>query len=148
MIELAETGGEFAAAGTRSGYHHQTAGCLNILIPAEALLRDDQRNVGGVIRYDIVLENPYAEQFQPLHEFIGRALPAVVRDHNTADVKTDSAKSIDETQCILVVCDAEVTASLGALDVISGQDYDNLRVVFHLQKHFHLAVRLKAGQHS
>ncbi len=54
MIELAEAGGHFTAAGARGRDHHDGAAGLDIVVLAQAFVADDVLNVGGVSRDGIV----------------------------------------------------------------------------------------------
>ena len=146
VIELAEAGGHLPAAGAGGRHDHETACGFDILVPSEALFRDDQRDVRRIVGDDIVAEDPDAQHLEALDELLGGALLAVVGDHDAADVEADAPEGVDEAQGVLVIGDPQIAAALGALDVVRREHDHDLRVVLHLQQHLHLAVRLKARQ--
>ena len=147
LVELAQAGGHLAAAGAGGGDHHKAPLRLNVVVLAEALLRHDQGDVGGVVRDDIVLVHPDAQGLQALDELVRNGLAPVVGDDHAADVKPDAPERVDQAQGVVVIGDAQVAPALAALNVVSGNGDDDLRLVLHLQQHLHLAVRRKARQH-
>ena len=146
VIELAEAGGHLPAAGAGGRDDHEAAGGLDVLVPAEALFRDDQRNIGRIVGDDIMLEDPDAQHLEPLDELLRGALFAVVGDHDAADVQADAPEGVNEAKGVLVIGDPEIAAAFGALDVIRREHDHDLRVILHLQQHLYLAVRFKARQ--
>ena len=147
VVKLAQTGGHLAAAGAGGRHHHQAPLRLDIVVPSEALLRHDQRHVGGIVRDDIVLVHPDAQHLQPLLELVGHGLAPVMGDHHAADVQPDAPERVDQPQGVLVIGDAQVPPALVALDVVGGYGDDDLRLVLHFQQHGYLAVRLEPGHH-
>ena len=148
MVELAEAGGHLAAAGAGGRDHHQGTAGLNVFVAAEALLRDDQRNVGGIIGDDVVEVDRDTQGLQALFELVRDALSPVVGDDHAADEEPDAAEGVDQAERILVIGDAQVAAALAALNVVGRDGDDDLRLLLHLQQHLHLAVRLKAREHA
>ena len=69
VIELGEAGGHLAAAGTGCRDDDQRPGCLDIVVAAEALVADDQRDVGGVACDRVVAVDAQAESLEFL--FVG-----------------------------------------------------------------------------
>ncbi len=89
-----------------------------------------------------------AERLEPLHELVGDRLAAIVGHDDAADVQPDAAERVDQTQRVVLIGDAEITAALRTLDVVGTDRDDDLGDVLHLQQHAHLAVRLEAGEHA
>ena len=148
VIELAQAGGHLAAARAGRGHDDEGALGLDVIVLSEAVVRDDQRDVGGIIRDDIVPVGLDAQRLEPLHELVGDGLAAVVRHDDAADIQPDAAEGVDQPQRVVLVGDAEVAAALAALDVVGGDGDDDLGHVLHLEEHAHLAVRLEAGEHA
>ena len=146
VVELAQAGGHLAAAGAGGGDHHQAALGFDIVVLAEALVRDDERDVGGVIRDDVVLVGADAQSLQPLDELVRQHLAPVVGEDHAPDIKADVPEGVDEAQGVLIIGDAQIAPALGALDIVRRDGDDDLRLVLHLQQHLHLAVRLETRQ--
>ena len=146
MIQLAQTGRHFAAAGTGSSHYDQAAAGFDIIILSVSVIGNDQRNVGRIIGDDIVTVHFDAERFQTLLEYIGDRLTPVMGNDNTADIQPDATKSIDQAKCVIVVSDPEISAALVAFNIIGRDSDDDLGVFFHFQKHPNFAVRLEAGK--
>ena len=72
MVELAEAGGHFAAAGAWGGDDHEAAGSFYVVVAAEAVVGDDEGDVGGVVGDDVVAVDLDAEGFEPVLELVGR----------------------------------------------------------------------------
>ena len=69
-------------------------------------------------------------------------------DHHAANVQADPTEGVNQAERILIIGDAQVAAALGTLNVIGGDSNDDLQLIFHLQQHFHLAVRLKTRKYA
>ena len=146
MIELAEAGGHLAGAGAGGRHDDDGARRLDVVVLAEAVVRDDQADVRGIVLDGIVLVDLHAEILQLMLEEVGRVLPGVLRDDDGADVEADAAERIDQAHDVHIICDAEITAALVLLDVARADCDDDLRLLLQLEQHFHLPVRLKARQ--
>src|SRR5699024_9748542 len=68
MIELAEAGGHLAAAGAGGRDDDQAAGGLYVVVFPEALVRDDEGEVGGVIGYPVLEVDAHVQGLQALAE--------------------------------------------------------------------------------
>ena len=148
LVELAQAGRHFAGAGARRGHDDNGAGGLNVVVFAVAVVRDDEGDVRGVVRDGIVLVDAYAKVLQLMLEELRRVLAAVLGDDDTADIEPDGAERVNQAHDVHVVGDAEVAAALVELDMLGADGDDDLRLIFYLQQHFHLAVRLEAGEHA
>ena len=148
VVELAQACGHLAAAGAGRGHDDETARRLDIVVAAEAVVADNARDVGRIVRDDVVPVYADAERLEPVLEFLRRRLTAVVRDDDAADIQSAALKGVDQAQRVVVIGDAEVAAALAALDVVGRDGDDDLRLVAHLHKHAHLAVGGKARQHA
>ncbi len=89
-----------------------------------------------------------AQTLQPLLELLRHCLTAKVRYHDAAEIQPYTAKSVDETQSVLIICDAEVAAVLAALDIVGRDGDDDLRHIAHLKEHTDLAVGKEARKHA
>ena len=148
VVELAQAGGHLAAAGAGRSHDDEAARRLDVVVAAEAVVADDARDVGRVVRNDVVAVYADAERLEPVLEFLRRRLTAVVRDDDAADIEPAALKGVDQAQRVVVIGDAEVAAALAALDVVGRDGDDDLCLVAHLHKHAHLAVGGKARQHA
>ena len=66
VVQLAETGGHFAAAGAGGRHHHQGTAGLDIVVFAQALVADDVGHIGRVAGDGIVAVAPDAQGRQAL----------------------------------------------------------------------------------
>ena len=148
MVKLAQTGRHFAAAGAGCGHDDEAALGFNVVVFAEAVLGNDKLNVRGVVGNYVVAVDLDAEALEPLLEQLRRRLAAVVSYDHAADEKAYAAERVNEPESVFIIGYAEVSAALVALDIICGDGDDDLRLVLHLQQHFHLAVRLKTRQNA
>ena len=89
-----------------------------------------------------------AERVQAIAEHIGGGLAGVLGDNHGRDGKTVAAEQIDQAQNVLVIGNAQVTASLVLLDVVRVNGDDDLDVVCNALEHAKLAIRLKTRQHA
>ena len=80
--------------------------------PALAVVADDARDVGRVVRDDVVPVHADAERLEPALELLGRGLAAVVRDDDAADVQPAALERVDQAQGVVVIGDAEIAAAL------------------------------------
>ena len=148
VIELAQARGHLAAAGAGRGHDDEAARRLDVVVAAEAVVTDDARDVGRVVRDDVVPVHADAERLEPALELFGRGLAAVVRDDDAADIQSAALERVNQAQGVVVIGDAEIAAALVALDIVGRDGDDDLRVVLHLHEHAHLAVGSKARQHA
>ena len=65
-------------------------------------------------------------------------------NHDTADIKTDTGKRVDQPKDILVIGNTQVSPAFILLDRVRTDHQDDLGIVFELQKHLHFAVGLEA----
>ena len=129
MVELAQARGHLAAAGAGCGHDDEAARRLDIVVAAEAVVTDDARDVGRIVRDDVVPVHADAERLEPALELLGRGLAAVVRDDDAADIQSAALKRVDQAQGVVVIGDAEIAAALVALDIVGRDGDDDLRVV-------------------
>ena len=64
MVQLAQTGGQLAAAGAGGGDHYQLAGGLHIFVTTVAVFRNNVGDIGGVTGNVIVMVDLYAHGLQ------------------------------------------------------------------------------------
>ena len=148
MIELRQAGGELARAGAGSGDHDERAGGLDKLVLAIAVVGHDQVDVVRIALDGIVQLGGNAERVQAIAKHIGGGLAGVLGDDHGRDSKTVTAEQVDQAQHVLVIGNAQVTASLVLLDVVRVNGDDDLDVVCNALEHAKLAIRLKTRQHA
>ncbi len=85
VVELAEAHSHFAASRARGCDDDQRPGCLYIVVAAEAFVRVDEVNVGGIAVDDVVEVGGDADVFETFAECVGAALSVVVGDYYRAD---------------------------------------------------------------
>ena len=146
VVELGEAGGHLAAAGAGGRHHDEGVAGLDVVVLAQALLADDEGDVGGVAGDGIVPEAADAQGLQAVQEGVRRPLAAVLRQHHGADVEAEPPEDVDEPQHVVIVADAEVPPHLVLLDVRGVDGDDDLHVLPQLLEHTDLAVRLEARQ--
>ena len=148
VIKLRQAGGELTRARTRRGDHDERTGGLDKLVLAVAVVGHDQIDVVGIALDGIVQLGGNAERVQAIAEDIGGGLAGVLGDNHGRDSKTVAAEQVDQAQNVLVIGNAQVTASLVLLDVVRVNGDDDLNVVGYALEHAKLAVRLKTRQHA
>ena len=148
MVKLGKAGSHLAAARAGSGHYYQRAGSLNVLVESVSLVADNGLYIVGVAGNRIVTVYLYAQLLQPALEYAGGALAAVLGENYAAHVQADASEGVYEPEHIQIVGYAQIASHLVLLDIrrVYGDDY--LSLVLQLEKHAHLAVRLKARQHA
>ena len=147
VVQLAQTGGHFAAAGAGGRHHDQGPRRLDIVVAAQSLVGDDMGHVGGISGDGIVPVALDTQRVQPLDEGIRRRLPGVLGDDHGAYIEPQIAEHVDEPQHIGVVADAQIAPHLVLFDVPGADGHHDLHVVLQRPQHPDLAVRLEARQH-
>ena len=147
VVDLAQAGGQLAAAGAGSGDHHQGLGGFHIGVGAVALVAADvvhsQRiALDGAV--DVVLHAAAGELFG---KGVGSALAGVLGDDHAVHRDVHSGDVVDQAQHLHVVADAQVGAHLGLFNVACADAEDDLGLVAQLVQQPDLAVHIKAGQH-
>ena len=148
VVELAQAGGHFPAAGTGAGDHHQGTLRFHIFVGAQALVADDVGDGGGVARNGKMPEAADAQGSQPLVKGLCRRLPCIAGEDHAAHIQSHGAEGVDEPQHILVVGDAQVTAYFVLFDVRRVDRNDDLHILLQGAEHTDLAVGLKARKHT
>ncbi len=147
VVQLAQAGGHFAAAGAGGRYYDQGVAGLDIVVFAQALVADDVGHVGGVACNGIVPVAADAQVFQPVEEGVCRGLSAVAGQHHAAHIQAHVPENVDEPENVLIIGDAQVPPHFILLNIAGVDGDDDLHVVLQLLKHPDLAVRRKARQH-
>ena len=146
VVELAQAGSHFAAAGAGGGDHHQRMGSFDIFVLAETLVGDDVLDIGGVAGDGVMLEATDAQAFQPLEEGIRRGLTGITGQYNAAHVQAQLPEGVDEPEHIHIIGNAQIAPDFILFNIRSIDGDDNFHIVTELLKHPHFAVRLEAGQ--
>ena len=147
MVQLAQAGGQFAAAGAWCGNHHQFPGGLDVVILAEAVLADNEACIVGITGDIIMVVDLHTQLFQPGTESLGCQLSIVAGQHHTGYIQTEIPENADQPDHIPVVGNAQVTPDLIFLNIVGVDGDDHLHLLLQCQQHLQLAVRLEAGQY-
>ena len=148
MVQLGQADGHFSAAGAGRSDDHQRALGLNVLVAAVALVADDAGHIVGVAGDLVVAERPDAQPVEPLLKLLHLWGGGVHGDADTAHKQANALERVDEAEHVQIIGDAVITANLAADDVLRADDDDDLRLVFQLEQHLQLGIRLEAGQHA
>ena len=148
VIKLRKAGSHLAASGTGSGHNDQRTLGLDVLVLSEALVADDVLNVVGIALDRIVQEYLDTKALKLFLERLNAGLAAVLSDAYAADVKSDAAEGVDETEHVGVVGDADIAADLIVLDMLGIDNDNNLGHFLELKEHLQLAVRLESGKNA
>ena len=148
VIELREAGGHLARARTGSCHHHERTLGLDVLVLAEALIRNDVIDVVGVPRNGIMQIARDAHGRKTTTEQVGVGLVGIAGDDDRTHLESHGAEDVHEAQHVLIVGDTQVPAHLRALDIVGVDGDDDLHLVLHRLQHRDLRVRLEAGQHA
>ena len=87
MVELAEAGGHFAAAGAGSRDHHDGTAGLNVIVLAQALVGHDMRHIRGIAGDGIVAVALDAQSREALDESVSGGLTGILGDDHGADIE-------------------------------------------------------------
>ncbi len=148
VVQLAQAGGQLAAAGTGGSDHYQLPGGFNVFISAEALGADDVGSIRGITGDGIVPVDPDADALQTGLEGLDLRLLVESGQHHRADVQTQLPENINQADHIPVVGDAQIATNLVLLNVGGVDGNDHLHLILHLQQHSQLGVGLEAGQNT
>ena len=129
LVELAQARGHLAGAGTRRGDDHDGAGGLDVVVFAEAVVGDDEGDVGGVVVDGVVTVDPHAHGHQLVLEDFRGVLAAEAGHHHAAHVQTKFPEGIDEAHHVHVIGDAQVAPALAFLDVVGGDGHHQLGLI-------------------
>ena len=148
MVELGEAGSHFSASGTGSSDDNKSAGGLDVVVLAVALVADYLLEVRGIALDAVVVVHLHAEGLEPALEGDSSGLVVVACENNAADIKTDLGKNVEKADNVHIVGDAQVASDLVFFDVIRIDNDNDLSLVFELEKHLELTVGLEAGENS
>src|SRR5699024_2682669 len=112
MVELAQAGGQLAAAGAGGGDHHQLPGGLDVVVLAVALVADDVGDVGGVAGDVKVVVHPDAQPLQPGLEGLHHRQILIHGQHHAAHVQPQLPEHLNQANHVPVVGDAQVPPDL------------------------------------
>ena len=146
VVELGEADGHLPAARPGGGDDDQRLGGLDVLVPAVAVVRDDELQVRGVSGDGVVAVDAEAQVLGLPLEGVGGRLPVVLGDDQAAHADAAVGEGVHQPQDLLVVSDADVLADLVLDDVLGVDDDDGLRLTAELHQHADLAVRHEPGQ--
>ena len=89
-----------------------------------------------------------AQLYQLVRERLCRRLAAILRDHHAVGAQAARARLVDQAERVRVVCNVQIAAPLGMLDVVGVEHQHQFRLLAQLKKHFELAIRLKPRQYA
>ena len=148
VIQLREASGELARAGAGCRHDNERTRGLDKLVLAVAIVGHDQIDIVRIPLDGIVQLGGNTERVQAVAEYIGSRLAGVLGDNHSRDGKAVAAEQVNQAQNVLVIGNAQVTASLVLLDVVRVNGDDDLDVVGYALEHAKLAIRLKTRQHA
>ena len=106
MVDLRERSSQLAGARPRRGNHHEVTGGLNIVVLAQAILGDNEVDVGGVTRDDTVARHSEPQALEALDESLGLAIAVLELGHdNVIDQETAVPEDVDKPQHIIFIED-------------------------------------------
>ena len=140
--------GHLSASRTRSSYNYQRTCCFNIFVFAETIFTDNKRHIIWISLNRIMKICFHSQAFKSFAENICRCLSCVLGNYNTANIKSGFSESVDKSENISIISNAQISSDL-IFNYIVSVDYNNyLCFVSHVQKHFYFAVRLKSRKNS
>ena len=146
VIELGQAGGHLAAAGSGRGHDDQGPFCLDVIIAAEALVADDQRDIGGIAGDGIVAVDAKAQRLELLFIGDGGGLARETGQDHAAHIEAVGREGVHQAQQVHVVGDAQIAADLVLLDVGRIDRDHDLDLVAQGLEHGDLGVRRESGQ--
>ena len=147
VVELGQAGGHLAAAGAGGGDHHQRTGGADVVVAAEALVADDQRDVGRIVRDAVHAVHVHAQLLHLRLKDFGGGLAGVLGQADAAHVQAEVPEHVHQAHHVGIVGDAQVAALLVLFDVVCVDGDHDFRLILQLQQHADLVVRRKARQH-
>ena len=147
MIELAQAGGQFAAAGAGGRHHHQFPGGFNVIVLTKALVADDMGSIRRIAGNVIVMIHPDAHSFQTGLESRGHGLTVEPGKHHAGNIQSQLPENINQADHIPVIGDAQILPDFALFNIPGIDGNHHLHLVLHLQQHPQLAVRLKSRKH-
>ncbi len=146
MVELRETGGEFAGARAGSRNDDEGSGCLDIRIGAVAFVGNDGGDIGGVafgegvkVGFDFVI-------FELAGEIFGFFLTVEEGDDDGADVEAAGAKEFDEAENFGLIGDHMVGADFGVFDGVGIDAEDDFGFILEFLKETDFEVGEETGK--
>ena len=103
--------------------------------------------VGGISGDFIVVVDPNAQPLQPGLEGLGQRLPVIPGQHHTGYIQPEAPKHVDQPDHVPVIGNPQIPPNLVLFDVVGVDGDDHLHLIFQLQEHPQLAVRLETGEH-
>ena len=148
VVQLGQADRHLAGAGAGRGDDHQRALGLDVIVFAVAVIADDMGYIVGITGDLVVAEGADAQAVELGLEVFYIGVGGVHRHANAAHKQSHALEGIDQAQHVHIVGDAVVTADFVVHDVLGADDDDDFGLVFQLQQHLQLGVRLKARQHA
>ena len=148
MVQLRKADRHLAAAGARRRHDDERALRLDVIVFAVALVADDVRHVVGVPGDLVMAEGADAQRLQAFLKRFDLGRGGVHRHADAAHKQPHALERVDQPQNVHIVGDAVVAAQLAADDILGIDGDDDLGLVFQLQQHLQLGVRLEPRQHA
>ena len=147
MVQLAQAGGQLAAAGAGSGHHHERPGGFDVLVPAKALIADNPASVGGVAGDAVVMVHPNSQRLQSRLEGPGNGLPVKPGQYHAGNIEPEAPEHVNQPDHVPVVGNSQIPPDFVLFYVVGIDDNHHLHLILQLQQHPEFAVRLEARQH-
>ena len=146
MVQLGETGGEFAGTGAGSRNHNEGSGCFDVGVSTVAFIGNDGGNIcritfskGVEVGFDFVI-------FELAGEIFGFFLAAEESDDDGADIEAAGAEKFDKAENFGFVGNHMVGANFGMFDGIGVDTEDNFSFVFEFLEKSDFEVGEEAGE--
>ena len=138
IVKLRETCCHLTASRTRGRNDYKRTGSLYEVVLSESLVAGNELHVVWIAVDRVVDIRLYSHSLQTVTELIGSVLTVIVGDDDASHHEAAVHKLIAQSQCVFVVCDAEVGSYLVLLDVFGIHHDDNLDAVSQLCQHAQL----------
>ena len=148
IIELREADGHLARAGAGGCHDDEFTGGLHVVVLAKTFVGGYQVYIVWIAVYQVMNIGANAQPLQAMAELVGSVLSVVVGDDDRAHHEVAALELVAQSQHVLVVGDAQVSAYLVLLNVLCRYNDDNLQLVAQLGKHTQFRVGLEAWQHA
>ena len=135
VIKLGQTGRHLPASGARRRNNDQRPLCFHIIVPSEAVIAYNQRNIRRIAFDQIVPVDLDALLLHPLCKDIRRSLPVIVRQNDAPYIEAPFLKLKHQALYIRVVGNPQISSDLIFFDIRSINNDQNLNLIRQLHKH-------------
>ena len=112
MVQLRQTCCHLTTSRSRSCHNDQWTLCRNIIILAEAILTDNQRNIRRITLDHIMSVCSHTKITQSLNKSVRGLLSLILCNHNTSHIKSHTSEKVDESQYFLIIGNTDIASLL------------------------------------